>query len=119
MPSPRIHRRGEPERMRALTEGGAIYQVPLSAPPDRLWRSLFLEQEKYSLDFVPILVRFTYDPPTANFQSEEWQLKERVRLLDLWIESANRRAAAVAGAGGAGAPLEKPGQGDHGGASKR
>ncbi|NIP19265.1 MAG: hypothetical protein GWM87_14740, partial [Xanthomonadales bacterium] len=64
-----------------LGDGGAIYQVPLNAPPDRLWRSLFLEQKEYELDFVPALVRFTYHPPAANFGSDERELRKRLRLL--------------------------------------
>lgn len=93
MRSAEIRRTGEPQRIRALGEGGAIYQVPLNAGPDRVWRSLFLDQKEYDLDFVPILVRFTYHPPAANFQAEESQLKRRLRLLDAWIESTNCRVA--------------------------
>lgn len=88
-----IRRTGEPQRMRGLGDGGAIYQVALNAGPDRLWRSLFLDQTEYELDFVPLLVRFTYHPPAANFQAEEWQLKDRLRLLDAWMEATNRRSA--------------------------
>jgi hypothetical protein len=42
---------------------------------------------------VPSLVRFTYHPPAANFAAEDWQLQARLKLLDTWIESTNRRCA--------------------------
>ena len=88
-----IERTGPPQRIRPVADGGAIYQVSLSAQPGRLWRSLFLEQKEYELDFVPSLIRFTYHPPAANFSAEEWQLQARLKLLDTWIDSTNRRCA--------------------------
>lgn len=87
----RIERTGEPRRLRRLSEGGAIYRVPLNQGPSRVWRRLFLEQKEYTLDFIPALVRFTYYPPAANFQAEERELEQRLRLLDTWIENTNRR----------------------------
>ncbi|HXE75065.1 MAG TPA: hypothetical protein VNN18_05460 [Candidatus Xenobia bacterium] len=91
-----IERTGPPRKIRSLTDGGAVYQVALSAQPGRLWRSLFLEQDEYEPDFVPSLVRFTYHPPGANFAAEEWQLQARLKLLDLWIDATNRRCAGPA-----------------------
>ncbi len=88
-----IERTGPPQRIRPVADGGAVYQVSLSAQPDRLWRSLFLEQKEYELDFVPSLIRFTYHPPAANFSAEDWQLPARQKMLDTWIESTNRRCA--------------------------
>ncbi len=88
-----LERTGPPQRIRRVADGGAIYQVSLSAQPGRGWRSLFLEQKEYELDFVPSLIRFTYHPPAANFSAEEWQLPARLKLLDTWIESTNRRCA--------------------------
>ncbi len=91
--SAHLERTGPPQRIRRVADGGAIYQVSLSAQPGRGWRSLFLEQKEYELDFVPSLIRFTYHPPAANFSAEEWQLPARLKLLDTWIEATNRRCA--------------------------
>ncbi|MBI2957196.1 MAG: hypothetical protein HYY26_07785 [Acidobacteria bacterium] len=91
--SSRIQRTGPPVKIRLLGDGGAIYQAPLNAGPNRLWRSLFLEQTEYKLDFVPSLVRFTYQPPAVNFEAQEWQFKDRLRLIDAWLEATNRRCA--------------------------
>ncbi len=103
-----LERTGPPQRIRPVADGGAVYQVSLSAQPGRLWRSLFLEQKEYELDFVPSLVRFTYHPPAANFAAEDWQLQARLKLLDTWIESTNRRCATPARPeGGAGSADER------------
>jgi hypothetical protein len=93
LPGTNLQRTGEPKALRALADGGAVYRVPLNAVPDPLWRSLFLEQTDYLLDFVPALVHFTYHPPALSFPAEEWQLARRVRLLDQWIERTNQRCS--------------------------
>ncbi len=102
-----LERTGAPQRIRPVADGGAVYQVALSAQPGRLWRSLFLEQKEYELDFVPSLVRFTYHPPAANFAAEDWQLQARLKLLDTWIEATNRRCAAPSPPAGRGPADER------------
>ena len=102
-----IERTGPPQRIRPVSDGGAVYQVSLSAQPGRLWRSLFLEQSEYELDFVPSLVRFTYHPPAANFAAEDWQLQARLKLLDTWIESTNRRCAGPSRPGHSAGPADR------------
>ena len=81
-----ITRTGSP-----TTQDLRIWTVPLSAVPSRKWTGFFNRPQDPTAAQMPSLVSFR--GAALSFQSDERQLPEWIRCIDVWIANANRQQA--------------------------
>ena len=73
------------------TDDLRTWTVPLSAPPSRKWTGFFNRPQEPTTIQMPSLVSFR--GAALSFQSDEGQLPEWIRCIDVWIGNANRQQA--------------------------
>ncbi len=67
------------------------WTVPLSTTPPRPWQRLFMESPETNTVCTPEAIRFTGS--SISFTSEEINVPQWIRHIDIWIASASERYA--------------------------
>jgi hypothetical protein len=91
-----IKRAGPPQAIQKLREELYLVQVALSGTPSADWKRLFYEtQQTQSPDFPPRAVDISGG--LLKFRTDAVTVEAKTASIDLWIERANQKEAALGG----------------------
>ena len=91
-----IRRSGPPQAVQKLRENFYVVNVPLSETPSADWKRLFYDaQQSPSAEFPPRAVEMS--GPALRFRSEPAGVRDKMALIDRYIDRANQKEAAMGG----------------------
>ena len=91
-----IQRTSPPQAVQKIRDGVFMVQVGISGSPSADWRRLFYDgQQEVTADFPPRSVEISGN--FLRFKSDPSTVEQKIRVLDLWMERASRKVAAMGG----------------------